>query len=161
MRSFIEGFKRGWAMPDGAVPPPQDGGPGNPWDDGQSGAVADQRDGYGDERARLFELEEALEQERHARAQAEASVKELEALVERQQTEKADDGAAVVMPVLMLPGVKAWLLNRFHPDKFPRADAVRRQELTDALQTINAAYDHVERTVPRVGDNEFQRETEP
>jgi hypothetical protein len=41
---------------------------------------------------------------------------------------------------LLLPGVKTFLLQRFHPDKYPNADDTKRELLTNALTTINAAY---------------------
>jgi hypothetical protein len=41
---------------------------------------------------------------------------------------------------LLLPGVKSYLLQRFHPDKYPDADDNQRALLTSALKTINAAY---------------------
>lgn len=41
---------------------------------------------------------------------------------------------------LRLPGVKTFLLQRFHPDKYPGADEKQRALLTEALKTINTAY---------------------
>jgi hypothetical protein len=49
-------------------------------------------------------------------------------------------GAEPMAKVLRLPGVKAFLLQRFHPDKHPDADDRRRELLTEALKTINTAY---------------------
>ena len=59
--------------------------------------------------------------------------------VERQKTRM--DGYAVV---LLLPGVKLWLINRFHPDKHPNANEAEKAALNETLQTINAAYDALE-----------------
>ena len=41
---------------------------------------------------------------------------------------------------LRLPGVKKFLLEKFHPDKYPEADERQRALLTEATQTITAAY---------------------
>src|ERR1700733_1471490 len=50
-------------------------------------------------------------------------------------------GAAEPMAkVLRLPGVKTWLLQRFHPDKYPEADERQSELLNDAIKAINAAY---------------------
>jgi hypothetical protein len=59
--------------------------------------------------------------------------------VERQKA-RADAYAVV----LLLPGVKLWLINRFHPDKHPNANEAERAALNETLQTINAAYDALE-----------------
>jgi hypothetical protein len=49
--------------------------------------------------------------------------------------------AEVMAKALRLPGVKIFLLQRFHPDKYPDADEKQHALLTDALKTINAAYE--------------------
>jgi hypothetical protein len=49
-------------------------------------------------------------------------------------------GAEPMARVLRLPGVKTFLLTKFHPDKYPDADERQRALLTEALTTINAAY---------------------
>jgi hypothetical protein len=49
-------------------------------------------------------------------------------------------GAEPMAKTLRLPGVKTFLMNKFHPDKYPDADARQRELLTEALKTINAAY---------------------
>lgn len=59
--------------------------------------------------------------------------------VERQKA-RADAYAVV----LVLPGVKLWLINRFHPDKHPNANEAEKAALNETLQTINAAYDALE-----------------
>lgn len=49
-------------------------------------------------------------------------------------------GAEPMAKVLRLPGVKTWLLQRFHPDKYPEADERQSELLDDAIKAINAAY---------------------
>ena len=49
-------------------------------------------------------------------------------------------GAEPMAKTLRLPGVKIFLMNKFHPDKYPDADERQRELLTEALKTINAAY---------------------
>ena len=49
-------------------------------------------------------------------------------------------GAEPMAKALLLPGVKAFLTNKFHPDKYPEADERQRALLTEALKTINTAY---------------------
>ena len=39
-------------------------------------------------------------------------------------------GAEPMAKVLRLPGVKTWLLQRFHPDKYPEADE-RQSEVAE------------------------------
>jgi len=41
---------------------------------------------------------------------------------------------------LRLPGVKEFLVKKFHPDKYPDADERQRALLTEAIKIINAAY---------------------
>jgi hypothetical protein len=47
---------------------------------------------------------------------------------------------AVVSEVLRLPGIKSFVMRRFHPDKPDITDA-ERQWLTGAMQKVNAAYE--------------------
>jgi hypothetical protein len=49
-------------------------------------------------------------------------------------------GAEPMAKALRLPGVKTFLLQRFHPDKYPAADDRQRELLTEAMKTITAAY---------------------
>jgi uncharacterized coiled-coil protein SlyX len=48
-----------------------------------------------------------------------------------------------LIEVLKLPGVRKWLLERFHPDRYPDARPVQRHELENTASLINAAYDIV------------------
>ena len=41
---------------------------------------------------------------------------------------------------LRLPGVKTFLFNKFHPEKYPEADDKQRELLTETTKTITAAY---------------------
>ena len=56
------------------------------------------------------------------------------------QLEQLAAGVEPMAKVLMLPGVKTFLLQRFHPDKHPDADEQQRQVFTEAMQAITAAY---------------------
>jgi hypothetical protein len=49
-------------------------------------------------------------------------------------------GAAPLVATLLLPGVKTFLLTKFHPDKYPEASDEQRAKLTEATKTITAAY---------------------
>jgi hypothetical protein len=49
-------------------------------------------------------------------------------------------GAEPMAKVLRLPGVKTFLLQRFHPDKWPDANEQQKQMLTEAIQVITATY---------------------
>ena len=135
IRGLIDGFRRGrdeavagYRRPSYAEPPPDEadepaeygGEPQRPADD-----LASERRACGadrDEKARLLaEVTEYAEQ-------LQARVAELEA------------AAQPLVKTLRLPGLKAMLLNRFHPDKHPDADPDMRAHLTDAIKTINDAY---------------------
>jgi hypothetical protein len=50
-----------------------------------------------------------------------------------------------LIAVLALPGVKTWLLAKFHPDKHADANDAERELHTQNVQKINAAYEIVER----------------
>jgi hypothetical protein len=54
-------------------------------------------------------------------------------------------GAEPLAKVLRLPGAKTWLLQRFHPDKYPEADERQSELLNDAIKAINAAYAVIEK----------------
>ena len=49
-------------------------------------------------------------------------------------------GVQPMARVLLLPGVKTFLLHRFHPDKHPDANEEQKQKLTEAMQMITAVY---------------------
>jgi hypothetical protein len=51
----------------------------------------------------------------------------------------------VLIDLLRLPGVKTWLLSRFHPDKHPNASRAEREALTAVFEKIVRAYQFVER----------------
>jgi hypothetical protein len=83
-------------------------------------------------------------------AKEDNSLAEITALAEQLQArvDELEAGGAevtVLAGVLRLPGVKTWLLSRFHPDKHTDANETERKALTDASQMINAAYEFVER----------------
>ncbi|MBN8900943.1 MAG: hypothetical protein BGO51_08115 [Rhodospirillales bacterium 69-11] len=49
-------------------------------------------------------------------------------------------GVQPMARVLLLPGVKTFLLHRFHPDKHPDANEEQKLKLTEAMQMITAVY---------------------
>jgi len=52
---------------------------------------------------------------------------------------------AISMKTVKVPSVKNLLLDRFHPEKHPKADDEARQALKERTQKINAAYDVIKR----------------
>jgi len=67
----------------------------------------------------------------------------LKAALEGMQAMVAPLAAALCIPAnkkLDLPSVKAVLVNRFHPEKHPEADAETRAAYGEAMQVINDAY---------------------
>jgi hypothetical protein len=67
-------------------------------------------------------------------------IDELRATVEGLQAK-----AEVLADALRLPGVKLWLLAKFHPDKHPQANEAERAVHTQNFQKVNAAYEMIER----------------
>lgn len=53
--------------------------------------------------------------------------------------------SAINMKTVKVPSVKNLLLDRFHPEKHPKADHDARQALKEANQKINAAYEAIKR----------------
>jgi hypothetical protein len=47
--------------------------------------------------------------------------------------------AAPLVAVLLMPGVKTMLTNRFHPEKHPEANAEQRAAYEEAMSVVNAA----------------------
>jgi hypothetical protein len=62
--------------------------------------------------------------------------------IEQQAIRVAELGAMIapLVAVLLMPGVKTGLVNRFHPDKHPDADDTKRAAYNEALRVINEAY---------------------
>jgi hypothetical protein len=50
-----------------------------------------------------------------------------------------------IATLLQIQGLKAVLLNHFHPDKHPQADERQRKNFNEVLKVINEAYAMVER----------------
>jgi hypothetical protein len=115
MLRIFEDWRQGWAQGRSSQADPAPRGAGG--DEDQDNALAE-----------LTDLAEQLQ----------ARVDELEA-------ERDASPAELFASVLRLPGVKTWLLSRFHPDKHPDANETERRVLTDTLQKINAAYEILER----------------
>jgi uncharacterized coiled-coil protein SlyX len=88
-------------------------------------------------------------------AQRVADTQRMEALTEAAAQLRGHLGDAVascepVIEVLKLPGVRKWLLEKFHPDKYSGANPAQREALENAAALINAAYDVVkQQAAPR------------
>jgi len=119
MLRFVEEFRRGWT-------------------DGRTGQVDPERlsDGAGSDQGKTLAEVSALADQLNAR------VIELEAEVA--QIDELRGQITVLTAVLRLPGVKIWLLSRFHPDKHPDLNGEARKAYEESTQTINAAYEVVE-----------------
>lgn len=87
-------------------------------------------------------LEAALRERDDNLEEALRVVVELKKYAEQLQEQMAQLTAGVepMAKVLMLPGVKTFLLQRFHPDKYPDADEEQRRLITEAMQAITVAY---------------------
>ena len=98
------------------------------WTDGRTRQVDPARlpDGAGSDQGKTLAEVSALADQLNAR------VIELEAQI------------AACTGVLRLPGVKTWLLSRFHPDKHPDANEEERRAFQESAQMINAAYEVAE-----------------
>jgi hypothetical protein len=96
----------------------------------------------GDDGENSAELHAALQQREDELAETKRLLAEMVDYAEQMEARVIEliVGAEAMAKALLLPGVKAYLLQRFHPDKYPDADAGQHELLTNALQTINAAY---------------------
>jgi hypothetical protein len=92
--------------------------------------------------AALQERDDELAANKKVVTELKAYAEEMKDYVEQIQTRAAEliAGCEPMAKALLLPGVKTFLLNRFHPDKFPDADEKKKEMLNEALKTINAAY---------------------
>jgi hypothetical protein len=114
LAGVIEAFARGWVRAR---------------DMDAAGSAGDNADGAA---ADTDAMAEELEEYRRVLAELTETVDALKARVN------------LCFAVLRLPGVKLWLINRFHPDKHPNANETESAALNETLQTINAAYDALE-----------------
>src|SRR4051794_14381513 len=75
-------------------------------------------------------------------AELEAALGELTQSIGELQARTAElEGVATPLAAaLLIPGVKAMLANRFHPDKNPDATAEQRAGYEEAMKVINEAY---------------------
>jgi hypothetical protein len=92
--------------------------------------------------ASVADLEAALRSHEDELAESKRLLGEMTDYAEMMQSRVIELIAAgeVMAKALRLPGVKTFLVQRFHPDKYPDADAEKRELLTRAFQTITAAY---------------------
>jgi hypothetical protein len=79
-------------------------------------------------------------------AKVTAMAEALQARVDELEAERDASPLKQLIAVLALPGVKTWLLAKFHPDKHPNANDAERELHTQNVQKINAAYEFVERS---------------
>jgi hypothetical protein len=137
MASFKEAFRQGREQARAArgAPPLSR----NEWDAPGSGeAAADD----GTHAAGSAAFEEALRQRDEELAETKQLLAEMADYAEKMEARVIEliASSEPMARVLLLPGVKTYLLQRFHPDKYPDADAKQRELLTNALKTINTAY---------------------
>lgn len=150
MAGFREAFREGrnqaraarGAQPlasEGLDHPPGDGGMAGKWDLVEQQAVTGDA---GQNPPEPTELQAALQKRDDELAECKRLVGELKDYAEQLQSRVVEliAGAEVMAKVLRLPGVKTFLLQRFHPDKFPDADEKTRAMLDEAIKTINTAY---------------------
>jgi hypothetical protein len=93
------------------------------------------------------ELETALREREAEIEQHKKLLAELAEFTEQQKARIAELEAMIapLVAVLLIPGVKTGLINRFHPDKHPEADEATRTAYNEALRVINEAYAVVNR----------------
>jgi hypothetical protein len=130
-----------------------------------------ERDGFGDaaadkgpEPASTPEFEEALRQRDNDLIEAKQLLKEMTDYAEKMENRVIEliAGSEPMARALLLPGVKTYLVQRFHPDKYPDADDKQRELLTSALKTINAAYARAgELKMPNDGEESPPGEAQP
>lgn len=87
-------------------------------------------------------LQATLEQRERELDDALRLLGEFKEYVEQQQDRLIEVIGAVepMAKVLRLPGVKTFLLQRFHPDTHPNASAAESEVFTEAMKAINVAY---------------------
>jgi hypothetical protein len=80
-------------------------------------------------------------------AESKQLIADLAAFAEQLQARVAglETVATPLVAVLLMPGVKAMLINRFHRDKHPEANAEQRAAYDEAMRVINAAYAVIEK----------------
>jgi hypothetical protein len=102
----------------------------------EAGGLAGQKEPRADElQAELQQCESGLDDQRRL-------IGELKDYAEQLQNRVVEliAGNEPMAKALLLPGVKTFLLQRFHPDKYPDADERQHELLTEAMKTITAAY---------------------
>lgn len=89
------------------------------------------------------ELQAALAQRDSELEEARQLIGELKSYAEQLEERVGElvAGADPMAKALMLPGVRTFLLTKFHPDKYPDADEHQHSLLVNAIKTINAAYE--------------------
>ena len=113
--------------------------------------IADQAGEVEALRAYGAELTAEIERLKAESREDKAAIAALTEGAEKQERDFADMDATYqpLINVLMLPGVKKWLLKKFHPQEYPDANEAQRTALDEALLTINAAYDVVKQASRR------------
>src|ERR1700675_3293583 len=121
---FMDEFRRGRAQARAARGAP----PLDQWDAGPDGAADELR----------MENERVADAEQHPARVDEltAALRELTEYAEQLHARVAglETVAAPLVAVLLMPGVKAMLVNHFHPDKHPEANDEQRTAYGEALR---------------------------
>jgi hypothetical protein len=135
---FMDEFRHGRAAARAARDAPNTGG-----DDDFDALGGD----AGQHSARIAELEAALRERDGEAAKHKQLIADLKEFAEQLQARVAglETVAAPLVAVLLMPGVKAMLVNRFHPDKHPEANAEQRAAYGEALSVINESYTVVDK----------------
>jgi hypothetical protein len=130
LRNQMRAVRRAPPLPERRSKAGQDGGAPQSWDE-----APDAADQSAADVAALQERENEL-------TETVRLVAELKDYAEQLENRVAEliAGAEPMAKVLRLPGVKTFLLTKFHPDKYPEADERQCALLTEAIKTINAAY---------------------
>jgi hypothetical protein len=110
--AFMEDFRRGWARGRAVEAP-----------------------------ARVPEAGNAETEKTASLAEVTALADQLEKRNAELEAELASSPAALYAAALRLPGVKTMLVSKFAPDKHPDANDAERERLTEQMQTVNAAYE--------------------
>ena len=144
MSGFWNAFRQGRDQARAArgAPPLSDEQRNAPHDEWEPQPWDEPPDTAGQNPAGVAELQLALQQREAELAETKRLIAELKDYAEQLQGRVVEliAGAEPMAKALRLPGVKTFLLQRFHPDKYPDADDQQRELLTEALKTINAAY---------------------
>ncbi len=137
---FMDAFRQGRAEARAARGAPSLSA--DEWNAGPDFDAGERNDDAGQPAADAAGLEAALRQREAEITDSKRILAEMTDYAEQLQARVIEliAGAESLAKTLRLPGVKTFLLQRFHPDKYPDADDKQRELLTEAMKTITAAY---------------------